>query len=155
MSNKEWGNATWVLFHSLAQQITAEAFDREREYLIKFVINTCYHLPCPVCSNHASNLLSRSYTGEIQTKDDFIEFLRQFHNIVNATLNKPMMSEKDCHEKYKLAKLDLIIDNFLSTLSVSYGNMKMLVHSFKRQTYIRSQRSVLYRFRNSSKGGNN
>ena len=37
-----------------------------------------------------------------------------------------MMSEKDCHEKYKLAKLDLIIDNFLSTLSVSYGNMKML-----------------------------
>ncbi len=145
MSNKEWGNATWILFHSLAEQIKEESFNEERQGLINFVRNTCNFLPCPVCSAHASNVMSRAYTANIKTKDDFIEFLRQFHNIVNSTLNKPIMSEKEVSEKYKLARLKLIIDNFLKTLSVSYGNMKMLVHSFQRQHYIRSQKSVLYR----------
>jgi hypothetical protein len=143
MSNQEWGNATWILFHSLAQQITEKAFTTKRLLLIKFVRDTCYHLPCPICSEHASNLLSKSYTNKIQTKDDFIEFLRQFHNIVNHKLNKPILSELEVGEKYKRARLNLVIQNFLNTLSISYGNMKMLIHSFQRQQYIRSQKSFL------------
>ena len=143
MSNKEWGNATWILFHTLAQQIREDEFIKEKDRLIRFIQNTCAHLPCPVCAAHASSVVSRAYINQIKTKEDFIEFLRQFHNIVNTKLNKPAMSAEEVSSKYKRARFDLVIRNFFNTLTVSYGNMKMLIHSYQRQHFIRSQKSYL------------
>ena len=143
MSNKEWGSATWILFHTLAQQIKEDEFIKEKDRLIKFVKSTCLHLPCPVCAGDASKIISRAYTNQIETKDDFIEFLRQFHNIVNTKLNKPSMSAEEVASKYKGARLDLAIKNFFNVLTVSYGNMKMLIHSYQRQHFFRTQRDYL------------
>ena len=143
MSNKEWGNATWALFHTLAQQIKEDEFIKERARLITFVKRTCAHLPCPVCAADASNIMSRAYDHLIETKDDFIEFLRQFHNIVNTKLNKPAMSAEEVTAKYTRARLDLILQNFFNILTISYGNMKMLVHSYQRQAFIREQKVYL------------
>ncbi len=143
MSTKEWGNATWFLFHTLAQQIREEEFSNEKSRLIRFVQNTCSHLPCPVCAADASHIISRAYVDKIKTKDDFIEFLRQFHNIVNTKLDKPAMSAEEVNTKYKKARLDLVIKNFFNLLTVSYGNMKMLIHSYQRQNFIRTQKDYL------------
>ena len=143
MSNKEWGNATWILFHTLAQQIREDAFIKEKDKLISFITRTCAHLPCPVCAGDATRTVSRAYISKIQTKQDFIEFLRQFHNIVNTKLHKPTMSAEDVDKKYKRARLDLVIQNFLKVLTVSYGNMRMLIHSYQRQHYFRTQKEYL------------
>ena len=36
MSNKEWGSATWILFHTLAQQIKEDEFIKElMELMVK------------------------------------------------------------------------------------------------------------------------
>ena len=143
MSTKEWGNATWILFHTLAQQIKEDEFIKEKPRLIRFVQSTCAHLPCPVCAADASGIIGRAYIDKIKTKDDFIEFLRQFHNIVNTKLHKPAMSAEEVSSKYKKARLDLVIQNFFNILTVSYGNMKMLIHSYQRQNFIRSQKDYL------------
>jgi hypothetical protein len=143
MSNKAWGNATWILFHTLAQQIKEDEFIKEKSRLINFVKRTCTHLPCPKCAADATRIVSRAYVDRIETKDDFIEFLRQFHNIVNTKLQKPALSAEEVELKYKRAKIHLVIQNFFSILSVSYGNMKMLIHSYQRQQFIRSQQEYL------------
>jgi len=143
MSSKEWGTATWILFHTLAAQIKDEHFIREKDKLIRFIVSTCGHLPCPVCAADASRIVSRAYITQIHTKQDFIEFLRQFHNIVNTKLSKPGMSSEEVITKYKRARLDLVIQNFLRILTVSYGNMKMLIHSYQRQHYFRMQKEYL------------
>lgn len=153
MSNSEWGNAAWILFHTLAQQIKEQEFPRQRTKLINFVVQTCSYLPCPVCAQSASAILNRAYLSKIVTKADFIEFVRQFHNIVNNKLHKPIMSVEDIGNKYNMSRLDIVIEHFLRTLSVSYGNMRMLVQSYQRQSYIRTQRPLLYALRNSCRGG--
>ena len=143
MSSKEWGTATWTLFHTLAAQIKDEHFIREKDRLMRFIVSTCAHLPCPVCSADASRIVSRAYVSKIQTKQDFIEFLRQFHNIVNTKLNKSAMSAEEVIAKYKRARLDLVIQNFMRVLTISYGNMRMLIHSYQRQHYFRKQKEYL------------
>jgi hypothetical protein len=143
MSNKEWGNATWILFHTLAQQIREDEFIKERTRLINFIRETCAHLPCPKCAADATRIMSRAYIDRIETKDDLIEFLRQFHNIVNTKLNKPAMSAEEVETKYKRAKTHMVVKNFFNILSISYGNMKMLIHSYQRQNFIRSQQDYL------------
>ncbi len=53
------------------------------------------------------------------------------------------MSAEEVTAKYTKARLDLILQNFFNILTVSYGNMKMLIHSYQRQNFIRDQKSYL------------
>ena len=97
-----WGPATWILFHSLAEKIKEERYTEIKNELIYHIKEICTHLPCPDCSRHAENTLTRfkSYDS-LNTKDKFKDFLFDFHNIVNTNTGKPQVS-KDVLEKYKM-----------------------------------------------------
>ena len=95
MPTDKWGNATWLLFHTLAAQIDESKFEKNKNLLIEIITTTCAHLPCPTCTKDASNIIKRGNLHNIKTKSDFVEFLRQFHNIVNIKLHKKSYSAEE------------------------------------------------------------
>ena len=122
MSLKEWGNITWILFHSLAEKVNRDKFNIVKNHLIHFIKYTCENLPCSICANHATNILKKSNINMINTKGDLIEFLRQFHNIVNKKTNKEIIDKLFVIKTYKNANIINIVNNFKKIYSKKYGN---------------------------------
>lgn len=143
MSQKEWGNITWFLFHSLAERIKEEHFPAFKNRLIIFITTTCDHLPCPICAGHATETLRKANIGLINTKGDFIEFLRQFHNIVNIKLKKRIFTKEEVLIKYKTGYLPLIIQQFFKVYTHNYKNMSALMSAFQRKLFITEQKAFL------------
>ena len=92
--NYEWGTFTWIFFHTLAEKIKPEFFNSHKSLIIDIIKKLCNNLPCPDCTQHAYNLLNKSFITNIKKKEHLIEFLRQFHNIVNIKLDKPQVSKE-------------------------------------------------------------
>ena len=88
-SIQDWGKHTWIFIHTLAAKIAANHFSKVKNKIISLILNICKNLPCPACSQHADIVLKQAYITNISTKSHLIEFLRQFHNIVNIKLHKP------------------------------------------------------------------
>jgi len=130
MSQKEWGNITWFLFHTLAEKVHPERFNEIKPTIILFIQETCRNLPCPICSNHAQKNLRTARIDLIHTKADLIEFLRQFHNLVNIHTGKETVSKEFVITKYKTANTAAMINRFLQVFSHKYGNFE--INSFLR-----------------------
>ena len=137
MSTKEWGNITWKFFHTLAAQIKEDKFSEIRDKLIDIVIQTCSHLPCPDCTDHASNkVLKRAYIKNIKTKTHFIEFLRQLHNIVNIKLYKKTYTMEEIKNMYTDVNLYVTTNQFLKIYSKQHYNIRLITHNMHRQKFI-------------------
>lgn len=139
MSQKQWGNITWILFHTLAEKIKEEEFENVKTIFIEFIKDTCINLPCPICANHATENIYKSRINYISKKSDMIEFLRQFHNLVNEKLNKPIQEKAITLQHYKLANLLNIINKFNIIYSTKYGNFEVNAfhRSNMRQMYLK------------------
>ena len=139
MSQKQWGNITWILFHTLAEKIKDDEFNNVKPIFINFIKDTCINLPCPICANHATENISKSRINYISKKSDMIEFLRQFHNIVNKKINKPIQEKEIVLQRYKMANLINIIRKFNVIYSIKYGNFEVNAfhRSNMRQMYLK------------------
>ena len=138
MPTDRWGNATWILFHTIAAQISYNNFEKYKDLLVEVIVTTCNNLPCPTCKDHASNIIKQAKTVNIKKKSDFIEFLRQFHNIVNIKLEKKTYSKEEIDKKYNNLDLVKIMKNFITVFSLPSRNMKMLRHSFHQQNFVKN-----------------
>ena len=145
MSQKEWGNITWLLFHSLVEKFNEEEFPTIKNDFINFIKNTCRHLPCPICSDHAIKTLNRGYLNLIETKADMIEFLRQFHNLVNIRTDKPIAEKEFVIHNYKKTNLKNVIINFIKIYSHKYGNFDIAAfnRANQRQLYVKQSINTL------------
>lgn len=130
MSQKDWGNITWYLFHTLAEKVNPERFSEIKPTILLFIKTTCQNLPCPICAAHAQKNLRDANMNLINTKADLIEFLRQFHNVVNIHTGKETVSKEFVISKYKKANLLPIINRFIQVYSHKYGNFEL--NSFLR-----------------------
>jgi hypothetical protein len=94
--------------------LTTEAFkaDTKEKQLqwIKFMRNACVNFPCKVCANHCQEYMKTSppedflnvtieINGEKKQLGMFI-WIWRFHNVVNARLNKPIMSWDTAYNMY-------------------------------------------------------
>ena len=136
MSNKEWGNITWSFFHTLAARIDESKFHKIRNLVIDLIIDTCKHLPCPVCREDATNIINKSYIQNIQTKRHLVEFLRQLHNIVNIKLHKKIFTEIETKNRYINYNLNKVFEEFTKIYSISYHNMKLNQTDFHKKNFI-------------------
>ena len=139
MSNiKTWGNATWYLFHTMAEKIREEHFTTTKYEIFAFIVKICSILPCPECSQHASSILKQANIHNIKTKIHFIEFLRQFHNMVNKRLNKPEFTAEEVASKYRTAVTSQIILYFFQNFRVNTADNKLRLVSFRRDRILQS-----------------
>lgn len=136
MNSKYWGTITWIFFHTFAEKIKDEHFENNKELFINIIINTCNHLPCPECSEHANKVLGQSYLNNIKTKKHFVEFLRQFHNIVNIKTNKKELTSEEIMDLYKNNNLSLILINLMRTYKSIKTSERLIMYNFYRDKFL-------------------
>ena len=136
MKKKDWGNAVWLLFHTLAEKIKDEHTD-EISILVTHIICICNNLPCPDCQQHASKAMAQVNKKTITaSKEALIDFLWRFHNDVNKR-TKAQIFSKESLNKYKTANTQNVIRNFITIMKATSNSEKTMLHSFHRNLYMK------------------
>lgn len=133
----KWGEPTWFFLHTMAQKVKPEYFDTIRQGFLTQISTICRNLPCPDCANHASNYLDNSNFNRIQTKEDLILFLYNFHNAVNAKKGYPLFSKSELHEKYSKANTMNIINYFIYHFTDKSKSIRMISNDMFRVRIIK------------------
>ena len=133
MDIKVWGNNIWYLFHTIAYKIKEDEFNNIKQDLFYIVKTICQNLPCPECSEHATNLLKKVNFDNISNKQEFKILLFNFHNTVNKKLNKPLFKEEELDPKYKNANIYNLYTNFNIIFTNNNTNPLMMSNNFKKK----------------------
>ena len=72
MASKDvWGPATWTLFHTLAEKVKEEHFNEMLPDMLTMIKRICMNLPCPDCSAHAVQFMSKVTANQFDSKEKF------------------------------------------------------------------------------------
>ena len=135
MKKKDWGNAVWYLFHTLASKLKPE-YGSEVGVLFGHITTICHNLPCPDCQEHASKILATTNVRQVAaTKDTLIQFLFAFHNIVNKRLGVPDFPNENL-SMYARANTQRVVAHFIQVMSTNMNNEKLMMDAFRRQKYM-------------------
>lgn len=133
MLAKEWGNATWFLFHTLAYKLKREHEAHANEVFDIFR-QICDNLPCPKCRQHATQIMSKR--RRVHGKEDLERFMWKFHNTVNISLKRREMTYEEYERKFTMANTQRIINHFVRTMRKNMRIPNMMLDSFRRQTCV-------------------
>jgi len=141
MSPSQWGPPTWIFFHTISEKVRDDSFSIIGQSLLLQIKNVCYHLPCPDCTMHAKEFWSRIQIGNIRSKQDLINLLYTFHNIVNRRRGQSLFK----HENLSLYKHKNLIETFngFSKNFNTKGNMNLINESFHRNLMLQNLRKWL------------
>ena len=131
----EWGPIVWKFFHTIVESINENSYQYIYKELFQFIKSICTFLPCPHCSNHAKEFLSRVKDNHINTKNGFKNVIFNMHNEVNKNNNKKIFNIEDI-EIYKQYSLYNCYNNFLQIFSKK-GNLQQINQSFQRKIILK------------------
>lgn len=129
---EKWSHPTWLFFHSLAEKINEGFLKQNAPDVLNMIKNICFHLPCPTCSDHATNYMKFIKPVNIDSKQKLRTMFYNFHNSVNARTGKQQYSVTNL-EKYKFGRFDIIYVHFISTFTKKY-NSTLLGGRFSRNS---------------------
>lgn len=132
----KWGEPVWFLFHTLAHKIKEEEFSNIRLEIIGFIVSICQNLPCPSCTNHATEYMKNVNFNRIETTNDFKRFLFDFHNKVNKEKGYPIYEFDKLDEKYERANTVNIINHFFTHYNNKQFNVNMITANMHRERII-------------------
>lgn len=114
VSKSVWGPCVWYLFHTLAYKAVPGDFAEIKADLIQYIQRICANLPCPECTQHATEYMAKNsrVLAQITTKDQLHYFLVDFHNVVNVRKQKQPFTYEQANEKYKHAKTSDVVQYF-------------------------------------------
>ena len=144
-----WGPPTWTLLHTLAEKIHEEDFNKLMPQMFILIKRICAYLPCPDCSQHATQFLAKLKPEQMATKIEFKNTLYLFHNMVNARKKKPLFNYGNM-SYYQNLNIINVFNNFISIYNTK-GNMKLLTESFQRVLVIKDLKRWLMNNINSFK----
>jgi len=91
MDIKDWGNAFWFVLHTSALYAPREMEDSFKNYR-NVIIALQYLLPCPKCREHLKqNLKWIDFDTCGRTNLELFKCSWKLHNIVNQSINKPLL----------------------------------------------------------------
>jgi hypothetical protein len=132
MSRSRWGPITWIFLHSFAERIPEPTFASNREFVLQTVMEIVSTLPCPQCSAHAVKYVKSSNFHRIETSEHLKIWLHQFHNAVNARLNKPQFSVEDRDSLYPRADMQKVYREFVSIFGMKRAENLMIDTRLRR-----------------------
>jgi len=116
VSKKEWGNALWKFLHSLPGKINESNCPPEIiKAMFLYIKSICRVLPCPICSQHATEYLSRINENKCTTKKGLKDILYVFHNNVNKNNNTKLFAYENLKE-YEKHNIIQVYNNMISKL---------------------------------------
>jgi len=130
-----WGPCVWYLFHTLAYSIKDDdptRFESVKNEFLRFAFRISTNLPCPECSQHATQYLSRINPVAIKTKQNLKTFFVEFHNAVNHRKGKAIFTIEDADAKYSTANVRMVIEYFFQIYGKKTVNVKLMVNNFHK-----------------------
>ena len=144
-----WGPPTWTLLHTMAEKINENDFNKLMPQMFGLIKRICAYLPCPDCSQHATQFLAKLKLEQISTKLALKNTLYLFHNMVNARKKKSLYNYGNMNA-YQNLNIINVFNNFVSIYNTK-GNMKLLTESFQRTLVIKDLKKWLMANHNSFK----
>jgi hypothetical protein len=141
MSPNQWGPPTWIFIHTLAEKIKESSFQHIGKQLIQIIINICRNLPCPDCTIHAKQFWAKVNVQNLNSRDDLINLIYVFHNIVNKRKGQSMFKYEDL--KYYKSRGIIETFNIFARNFTTRGNMNLINESFHRNMMLTNLRSWL------------
>jgi len=132
LSKETWGNNIWYLFHSLAHKIREDKFEFQKNNIIFIIKTICNTLPCPDCSKDATNMLNKIDFNAIKNKSDLKLFFFNFHNAINAKLNKPQFSHESLDAKYNNVNIDALYNNLYVIYNINTHIPQLMSSNFHK-----------------------
>jgi len=132
-TKERWGASIWFLFHTLAEKIIENDFEKIKNQLIDIIKGICMNLPCPTCSNHATQYIQKLNYVSIRNKDDLKIFLLNFHNDVNRRKNVKLFSLEELNSKYSKSNTLNVINNFISVYQYKNKSFNMIANEMQKQ----------------------
>jgi len=136
-----WGPPIWRLLHTMAEKIHEDDFNKLMPQMFVLIKRVCAYLPCPDCSQHATQFLAKLKPEQISTKINFKNTLYIFHNMVNVRKKKPLFNYGNINV-YQNLNIVNVFNNFVSVYNTK-GNMKLLAESFQRMLIIKDLKKWL------------
>ena len=140
-----WGNATWTLFHTFAEQIDETFYKQHHSTCLDMFKKICQHLPCPDCRAHATAYLKNIKPADVNTKAKLRRMFYIFHNRVNQRLHTPLFPEGNLII-YSLETMNTVLHNFVQTYAKKYDIGLSPGHISTRNRRRQVARSVLQWF---------
>lgn len=109
----KWGAPTWTLFHCIPEKINDENFIKYKDSIIRVIVTICGNLPCPSCSSHAKQYMSKVNFIAIKTRDDLKKMLFIFHNSVNERKGYSQYLYDNLDEKYDNLDFTKVVNEFM------------------------------------------
>jgi hypothetical protein len=148
LSKESWGNNIWYLFHSLAHKLKEDKFESQKNNIIFIIKTICNTLPCPDCSKDATSMLNKIDFNTIRNKNDLKMFFFNFHNAINAKLNKPQFNYENLDSKYGNANIDVLYNNLYIIYSVNTRIPQLMSSNFHKNLSFPKIREALNALRN-------
>lgn len=99
--SKVWGQYLWRLLHSLTYSFNPQMPDELKAKYIRFFHVLKDFIPCPICRQHYTERCQRNPPeANMKTTDEFVLWLNNLHNEVNAGLGKPLIHKKSADSYY-------------------------------------------------------
>tara|TARA_B100000035_G_scaffold313140_1_gene326156 strand:- start:2175 stop:2639 length:465 start_codon:yes stop_codon:yes gene_type:complete len=140
--NSYWGPATWFFLHTFANKVKSEHFETLRSEMIDIFKQICFVLPCPHCQEHAKKYVNSTDFNKIKSKQDFIDMLWTFHNIVNKRNDRLLLQYKSL-VMYDKAIFIKICNNFFHKFSKPLHNQRLFMDSMRRTRTINNIKSFI------------
>jgi hypothetical protein len=136
MRKSEWGPITWKLIHCISikanPNLSQEQFNELKNIISRIVSN----LPCPYCTSHAIDYLSRTNYKSIRNINDLTLYLFNFHNNVNIRLNKPIITFEEHNTIYTNINTINTVQNFINLYQKNTNNVTMMLYNFHRKKMV-------------------
>ncbi|MBN22943.1 MAG: hypothetical protein CL678_16780 [Bdellovibrionaceae bacterium] len=145
-----WGNATWILFHTIAAKINDDYYKKNYKFVWDFIKRCCSELPCPYCRTHAMAYIKTINIRQVITRSQLERVLFDFHNTANKHANNPQFAWSNI-SKYKKSHTKNVFINFENKFFRTFYNSRefsqWLRNSFKKDFYI--FRNAVFRHMNT------
>ena len=135
MTKSVWGPITWKFLHTIIAKLRPEDFKEQRSNLIQLIKNVCETLPCPECKAHAIQNIRNARLDIITSKDGLVDFIYEFHNLVNKQTRKQQYT-KDILETYKVLDTAKVVNEFAYVYSTISTNSKLMTDNFHRSRFL-------------------
>ena len=136
VNKPHWGVAIWTLFHIIGEKISEDNFNVLKSEIILIIKQICNNLPCPMCTTHANDYLSKNNFDKINKLSDFRLFLFHFHNIVNTKKHKALFNIDELSSTYKNLDSIKVIRDFMVVFQDKHYNVNMITNDFHRNRMV-------------------
>lgn len=135
MDQNIWGPGSWLLLHSISFNYTKN----KKTEVLTFLNALSDVLPCRYCRESMKKHMKK-LPPNLNSRRDFVTWMIDFHNLVNVSLNKPVITFDEAisiYEKMYDKKLKLDDDSDLESSSMfDINNIADSVKSIDTKTMI-------------------